>query len=88
MGTVTHRIYGPNPLLLIRRPSSTRTESASEYTEKFRVRLAAALGVIVRQAREFGAAVRKGETGTTVVFASSFLRAETCLLYTSPSPRD
>jgi antirestriction protein ArdC len=30
-----------------------------------------------RQAREFGAAVRKGETGTTVVFASSFLRAET-----------
>ena len=30
-----------------------------------------------RQALELGAAVRKGETGTTVVFASSFLRAET-----------
>lgn len=30
-----------------------------------------------RQALEFGAAVRKGETGTTVVFASSFIRTET-----------
>ncbi|PDT29224.1 antirestriction protein ArdC [Rhizobium sp. L9] len=30
-----------------------------------------------RQAKELGAAVRKGETGTTVVFASSFIRTET-----------
>ena len=30
-----------------------------------------------RQALELGGAVRKGESGTTVVFASSFLRAET-----------
>ncbi|CAN7635459.1 ArdC family protein [Rhizobium sp. LjRoot258] len=30
-----------------------------------------------RQALELGAAVRKGETGTTVVFASSFIRTET-----------
>jgi len=30
-----------------------------------------------RQARELGAAVRKGETGTTVVFASSFIRSQT-----------
>ena len=30
-----------------------------------------------RQALDLGAAVRKGETGTTVVFASSFIRTET-----------
>ncbi|MGO7472550.1 ArdC-like ssDNA-binding domain-containing protein, partial [Rhizobium ruizarguesonis] len=30
-----------------------------------------------RQAIELGGAVRKGETGTTVVFASSFIRTET-----------
>ncbi|CDM60393.1 antirestriction protein (plasmid) [Rhizobium favelukesii] len=30
-----------------------------------------------RQALELGAAVRKGETGTSVVFASSFIRTET-----------
>ncbi len=30
-----------------------------------------------RQALELGAAVRKGETGTTVVFASSFIRSDT-----------
>jgi antirestriction protein ArdC len=30
-----------------------------------------------RQALEFGAAVRKGETGTTVVFASSIVRSQT-----------
>lgn len=30
-----------------------------------------------RQAIELGGAVRRGETGTTVVFASSFIRAET-----------
>jgi hypothetical protein len=45
LGTVTHRIYGPDPLLLSRRPSSTRTESEpmrlSEDIEKFRVTLAA-----------------------------------------------
>jgi hypothetical protein len=52
MGTVTHRIYGPNPLLLIRRPSSTRTESEpmrlSEETEKCRrVTSAAAVGSVI-----------------------------------------
>ncbi|GAC1045276.1 hypothetical protein thsrh120_52800 [Rhizobium sp. No.120] len=30
-----------------------------------------------RQALELGAAVRKGKTGTTVVFARSFIRTET-----------
>jgi len=30
-----------------------------------------------RQAKELGGAVRKGETGTTVVFASSFIRTQT-----------
>jgi antirestriction protein ArdC len=30
-----------------------------------------------RQALELGAAVRKGETGTTVVFASTIIRTET-----------